>query len=227
MESKRIKILRKILNLYSFLGIVFIILGSVLILTPALPSIWYSLNGEATAAETASLVSQVEAIEDRKSGYTVEEPVIEEDPKLSDYGVIMPEFDSDLTETNTLYIDTIGVDAPINTGSDADAELEKGVWLTYGWGTPEDQTPIILASHRFGYVYWTNEFRREQSFYNLPRLNPGDEISIVWNQREYIYQVTEKYEGTDFKDLDSDLILYTCKMFNSPVRIFVEANRVN
>ena len=52
-------------------------------------------------------------------------------------------------------------------------------------------------------------------------------VSVYWNQREYIYKIYAKEESTYISDYSADLILYTCKYYNSPVRIFRYANRVN
>ena len=85
---------------------------------------------------------------------------------------------------------------------------------------------MILAAHRFGYLEWTQSYRLKNSFYDLPKLESGNEVEIVWNQHRYTYKITKVEEGTEIKDYSSDLVLYTCKFLKSPIRIFVYADLV-
>ena len=84
---------------------------------------------------------------------------------------------------------------------------------------------MILAAHRWGYVYWTNSFRTLNSFYNLPKLAVGDKIEIIWNQRKYLYEIYDSGTGDKITDYSANLILYTCELWNSPTRIFKYAKR--
>jgi sortase (surface protein transpeptidase) len=96
------------------------------------------------------------------------------------------------------------------------------------YGQPDkNDLPIIVAAHRFGYVYWDRETRNRVSFFRLPDTKVGDEIEIIWNQRRYVYEIYAEDESTYIKDYEADLILYTCKYFNSPQRIFRYATRIN
>ena len=141
--------------------------------------------------------------------------------------VQLPSFDPSLSATNTLIIPNIGVNGQIHEGTNASDMLDKGVWRVNSFGTPEDYNAIILAAHRFGYVYWSNDFRTTNSFYNLPKAKLGDKVEIIWGQRKYEYEIYRAEDSTGIQDYDADLILYTCRLFNSPVRIFRYANRVN
>jgi sortase (surface protein transpeptidase) len=105
--------------------------------------------------------------------------------------------------------------------------LKKGIWIVPNFGTPESNNlPIIIAAHRFGYIEWTKEFRETSSFYNLPKLKSGDRVQIIWNQRSYEYEVYKSEDSTQITDYNADLILYTCRMYNSPVRVFKYLDRV-
>ena len=84
----------------------------------------------------------------------------------------------------------------------------------------------MIASHRFGYSSWSEEKRRLISFFNLPETKVGNRITIIWNQRKYVYEIVEVGETTYVENYDTDLILYTCRYYNSPVRIFRYANLV-
>jgi sortase (surface protein transpeptidase) len=140
--------------------------------------------------------------------------------KKSEY---QPRVDNTLPFGNWLVIPSIGVKTEINEGSvdQLDKLLRKGVWRVNDYGTPfHRETATIVAAHRYGYLNWTNQFRRENSFFNLPKLKVGDKVSIYWDQREYVYEIYAEAKGSEIQDYSADLILYTCELLNSPVRIF-------
>lgn len=224
-QNDKFKGLRRLLRVYSVFGVLLLLLGGLLIISPSLPAIWYSINHGATSDEINSLTTVVEAAESNEPD-TQSDVIVSRDDRFNDNGVMLPEYDASLTETNTLRINKIGVDAPIIEHPNGETGLEDGVWRTHNWGTPEDPYAMILAAHRFGYVYWSSEFRREQSFYNLPKLEVGDEIEVIWNQRKYTYKVYKSEKSTEITDYEADVILYTCELFNSPVRIFKYLERV-
>ncbi len=139
--------------------------------------------------------------------------------------------DPSLPEGQFLNIPEIGVQTVIWEASNENFEqaLRKGVWRVPEFSDPRQTgqgRPMILAAHRFGYLEWSQDYRLKNSFYQLPKLEPGDEIEIVWEQRRYKYQVKVVEEGTEIEDYSSDLILYTCKFLKSPIRIFVYADLV-
>jgi sortase (surface protein transpeptidase) len=137
-----------------------------------------------------------------------------------------PTYDTTLGEENRLIIDEIGVDALLGESGQESVEeaLREGVWRVSEFGTPyARKRPTILAAHRFGFLDWTNEFRRTNSFYNLPKLNEGDTVEIVWAHRKYIYEVYGIEEGAEILDYQADLILYTCKFLDAETRVFVYA----
>lgn len=134
-----------------------------------------------------------------------------------------PQFNQTLPKTNMLIIPSIGVEGEINEAAHDDYEtaLRKGIWHEPSFGTPYARSqPTILAAHRFGYLAWTNQYRRENSFYNLPKLAVGETVEIIWKQRQYVYEIYDESEGKEMVDYNADLILYTCEALNSDVRIF-------
>lgn len=185
------------------------LMGIVLLLISYGPSVWFwARNGLGAEA------SQV-----------LEEPVTTsgrafETANVSDW---QPSFDPKLTLESRIKIPAIGVDTQIQeaTADNIEAALKKGVWRVADFGTPADRKyPTILAAHRFGYLAWTNTFRRENSFYNLPKLKIGDTVEIVWKQRKYTYEIYAESRGQEITDYNNDLILYTCETLNSTERIF-------
>lgn len=207
--SKRLK---SILNIYTVLGFSLLLLTLVLVAIPVSPYIWYRINPAETDREVEKITVDV-----------VEEEIEKEAGKSN-----IPTLNEDLPEGYHVVISSINVNSPVSDSKDYTKALRSGSWVVPEYGTPEkDELPIIIASHRFGYASWSNEFRNRISFFNLPKTEIGDTVSIYWNQREYIYRIYEKEESTYISDYSADLILYTCKYFNSPIRIFRYAERIN
>ena len=213
MEEKKKKVLKEILNIYTFLGMIFILIAITLILIPTTPYIIYRLKPSKTEEEVEKIVADLgEYVEDTEDT----EEIPEEDP-----------IDESLPKENFLIIDNISIYSPIDTGSNYTEVLKLGTWIVPSFGTPEEnEEPIILAAHRFGYIYWDRATREKISFVNLPKTGVGDTIEIIWGQREYTYEIYKAEESTYISDYTADLILYTCKYFSSPERIFRYAKRV-
>ncbi|KUK67150.1 MAG: Uncharacterized protein XD87_0300, partial [candidate division WS6 bacterium 36_33] len=170
MNKKFLKALSKI---YLVFGIVLIFFAFSIIAITFYPQLWYSLSKTATETEAATIQEQLIEIEE----YEPEEEGKE--PKIT-----LPPLDTSLPKENLLRIASIGVDSEISQEQDPDKGLDEGIWMVPNFGTPEiNDLPIIIAAHRFGYVYWSSDFRQKSSFYNLPKLKVGDRVQIIWNQR--------------------------------------------
>ena len=214
LERQKIT-LKKILNVYTIIGLTLWIIASILIITPIFPQIWYRINPSATSQEVKNLTDN--------NSTTFKDLLTKYHPGDNN----LPPLDPSLPTENRVMITKIGVDSAINEGFDYDTALSKGVWRVGDYGTPsQNNVPIILASHRFGYIWWTAEKRKLVSFYSLPDTQVGDTIDIIWEQRKYTYKIYKAEENSEITDYKADLILYTCKYFNSPVRIFRYAERV-
>jgi len=208
-------LLEKISRTYFGIGIVLIITSFLILLVSLKPSIWYSINKGATTEERDSISSVAEGLNS---------PTDEDTPHED----TLPPLDPILPLENKLIITSIGVDSVIIEDPNAHSGLEQGIWIVPDFGTPpENDQPIILAAHRFGYLSWTTEFRNSSSFYNLPKTKKGERVQIIWEQRAYEYEIYKTEEGSQITDYNADLILYTCKLFNSPVRIFRYLSRAN
>lgn len=133
-----------------------------------------------------------------------------------------PAFDPTLPKLNTLAIPSIGVKTTLQEATYENYEdaLRRGVWRVADFGAPGEAKPVILAAHRYGYLAWTNQFRRENSFYNLPKLEVGDVVTIVWHQRKYTYEIYAEEKGKQISDYSANLILYTCVTLTGDERIF-------
>ncbi len=211
---KKDKALNKLSNIYAILGFTFLVLALVLIAIPVSPYILYRLNPDFTDGEIDNISKQIS-----------QTPIIPAEVDEKDTN--LPDFDPSLPKDNYVLIPKIEVSSPIGETKDAEESLKEGTWMVPDYGTPEENSlPIILAAHRFGYIEWNRDTRNLLSFYNLPKTQIKDTVEIIWNQREYTYEIYAEDDATFIKDYDADLILYTCKYFNSPQRIFRYANRV-
>lgn len=198
----------RISSLFEALSKYLAIAGILILLIVFAPSIWYLAKGgqqrvATLLANTAKQTQYVAHAEPAK--------------------VYQPAVDPSLPKINKLVIPSIGVNGQIYeaTADNYEEALKKGFWRVGDFGTPFSRKyPTILAAHRYGYLAWTNIFRRNNSFYNLPKLNVGDTIEVDWNQRRYIYEVYKSEEGDKITDYSADLILYTCEDLSSPVRVF-------
>lgn len=198
---------------YATLGIIALAVAIILILIPTAPYVVYKLRPSETKNEATKI-----AVPLAQDG-TVK---VEENIKQ------WPAQDLSLPTTPFVTMDKIGVFSPISTESDYIAALKKGAWLVPEYGTPmNEKKPIIIAAHRFGYLYWDDATRKQISFYNLPKMKVGDTIDIIWDQRVFKYQIFKEEEKTYITDYSADLILYTCKYFDSPIRIFRYAKLIS
>jgi LPXTG-site transpeptidase (sortase) family protein len=198
---------------------------------PVLAYLYYTVRPATSELLSQGLMETGKVLSDsaiRQTGNSAQasEPVQDGSGNQVDVGK-----DVSLPEGHYVAIPAIGVDTIIWEGSSEDYEqaLRRGVWRVPDFSSPVEQLtgrPIILAAHRFGYLDWTQEYRQKNSFYDLPKLKPGDVIELTWDQHRYRYTVTGVEEGTAIRDYSSDLILYTCKFLVSPVRIFAYAKLV-
>lgn len=203
---------QKINNLYVALGFFFLFLALVAIFVPIWPYVWYRLNPTETDRDIEKIVREITPEIIEKKEETISR---------------IPPLDPSLPEESFVIIPKISVESPISTSKSYKEGLDKGSWIVSDYGNPEKtELPIILAAHRFGYSSWSVEKRNKISYYNLPQTEEGDHILIYWNQREYKYRIYKAEESTYISDYSADLILYTCKFFNSPIRIFRYAERV-
>jgi len=202
---KQNNILKWVINIYTIAGFFCLVIALAFVLTPVVPYIAYRIN----PAETTNEVNKIS------------QTVSDGTNSSSSTSKYLPPLDLTLPKESYISIPTISVYSPISTDTDYTKALRDGAWLVPDYGTPENGlVPIIIAAHRFGYIYWDNDTRQKVSFYNLPKTQVGDRIEIIWGQRKYTYEIYAKAEGSKITDYSADLLLYTCKYFNSPVRIF-------
>lgn len=169
---------------------------------------------------------QPEKVSDVTNGQSapIEEVIVTNAPPAP----ALPVVDPSLPTGEWLRIPTIGVNAGIMATISPDEALEKGAWMVPNFGRPTDfSQPTIIAAHRYGWIWWwQSDFGRRNSFFYLPETKLGDRIEVITDQRRFEYEIYAKEEGKSITDYSADLILYTCKFFNSPERYFVYAKRI-
>jgi len=186
------------------------VIGAILLFISFAPSIWHATKTQGVAF-ASKMFTKTEANDANEMINTV-----------SNIGY-QPRFNASLPLENTIRIPSIGVDTEIqeSTLEYYEGALKNGVWRVPDFGTPRTRNkPTIVAAHRFGYLAWSNIFRSENSFFNLPKLKEGDIVEIIWRQRKYVYEIYATEKGEEMSDYSADLILYTCEALSSPIRIY-------
>jgi sortase (surface protein transpeptidase) len=198
--------------IFSSLAIILLVAGLTIGGIPVIWMVWYRISPDTSSAMAQVLMRPVVGFgQVLRTGQNAGQSVYQ------------PPLDETLPHENRLIIKKLGIDTAINEEPLATYEeaFKKGVWRVPDFGTPQDrQLPLILAAHRFGYISWSNDFRHKNSFFNLPKLEPGDQVDVIWNQRHYTYQIYAGEESKEISQYTADLILYTCKFLESDVRIF-------
>lgn len=141
----------------------------------------------------------------------------------------VPPVDSNLPEGDWLVIPTIGVRTPLQPTETPEEALQTGVWQVPDFGEPGSrELPMILAAHRYGWQWWwKTDYWKYHSFYLLPDTQPGDRVEVIADQRKWVYEIYAGEEGEEITDYTADLILYTCKFLQSPVRHFRYARLID
>lgn len=208
------------------LGITFWLSATILAFLPSWPHLYYRIYPQVSGTLATTIASTV--FEGSHPGtFPSSTPAPTIAPPLPVITPSLPDIDPSLPKENGLIIDKIGVKGLIHEGTDWENILKNGIWRVPDFGTPADNSmPIIIAAHRWGYLDWSAAFRKLNSFYSLPNLAVGDTVKIVWDQRPYEYKVYSVSTGTTITEYNANLILYTCQLWNSPVRFFVYANRI-
>jgi hypothetical protein len=182
------------------------------------PALYYKL----TAVDTVEIPAQTSGTPMGGDFAPPTQPVVEKP-------AYQPPVDTSLPEGKWLIIPRIGVRTQLQETEDSLAALDKGVWMVPGYGQPgETKKPLIAAAHRFGWKWWwQSDYWKYHSFYLLPELEPGDTVEVIADQRKWIYEVYAGNEGDEITDYEADLILYTCKFLDSPVRHFRYARLID
>lgn len=199
--SKLVKFLNRLAIILAAIGLIFVLIAYVPEINSAVQKIAGAASAFQLSHDEVDKLSETEAHEE----------------------LYQPAFDPKLSKTNKLVIPSIGVDAEIqeSTYDSYEEALKKGVWRVSDFGAPDArQMPTIFAAHRYGYLAWSYNFRKTNSFLFLPKVKIGETVTIIWQQRKYVYEVYSESKGDEISDYSADLILYTCESLTGSVRIF-------
>jgi LPXTG-site transpeptidase (sortase) family protein len=127
------------------------------------------------------------------------------------------------TQPNSLIIPAMLLNSPTLEGprSNWSHLLRAGIWRWPSSSTPDKGGNTVFLAHRFSYT------GPRGAFYYLDKLQPGDEIGVVWNHKTYTYTVTDSrtVSPTDTSiennTPDSRLTLFTCAPLWHPVNRLV------
>jgi LPXTG-site transpeptidase (sortase) family protein len=112
---------------------------------------------------------------------------------------------------NRLIITKIGVNAPIVEDKNEQAGLNRGAWRVPESSTPDKGGNTVITGHRFKYLPPNN-----LTFYLLNKLEAGDIISVIWQDKDYYYRIKETkiVPATELSVLnpttDAIITLFTC-----------------
>jgi len=142
--------------------------------------------------------------------------------KTAEYKSSLPQAEYAVSP-NRLIITKIGVNAPIVESKNEQYGLSKGAWHIPESSTPDKGGNTVLTGHRFKYLPPNN-----LTFYLLDKLEIGDVISVIWQDKEYYYRVkeTKVVPDTELSVLDpSDepiITLFTCTpLYSTEKRLVV------
>jgi LPXTG-site transpeptidase (sortase) family protein len=103
---------------------------------------------------------------------------------------VNPVIEEKTTRANSLIVPKINLDIEYRNGGDE--VLNEYVWHRYPErGDPVNGGNMILSAHRFELGWSPGETRRKSPFYNINKLNLGDEVLVYYEGNTYKYEVIE------------------------------------
>jgi sortase A len=175
-----------------FLEFMAVVLVAYIVLLPFYPAFKYRLN--------YSQVAQLPLAQEKE--------IIKE--QVAEFKNSLPQAEYAVSP-NRVIIPKIGVNAPIIESQSGDWALSQGAWLLPDTSTPDKGGNTVITGHRFKYLPPHN-----LTFYLFHKLEPGDLVSVVWHEEDYLYEIKETkiVEDTDFSILDQTseptLTMFTC-----------------
>ena len=112
-----------------------------------------------------------------------------------------------------LFLSQINVDVPLTVGGQKDA-LNYGAWQrNAGLGSPDVGGHVVLSGYKFTWDMSPLWAREKSPFYNLSKINVGDDITLDYKGARYVYKVDKKQdvangESLEQKSDDDRLTLY-------------------
>ena len=93
-----------------------------------------------------------------------------------------------------LFLPQINIDVAIYAGGTAD-QLKSGVWQrNTTLGDPEKGGNFVLSGVKFTLDATPQWTRAKSPFYNLGKLKPGDEMTLDYHGKRYVYKIEQASE---------------------------------
>lgn len=125
---------------------------------------------------------------------------------------------------NTLYIPQLNIEVPLLIGGGADS-LAQGAWQQDASKKIEEGDTVAVCAQAFSLESTPWQTRQRSPFYNLGRLDNGDQLVLDYKGHRYAYKVThtgDELPPQDKKDTPG-LIAYTCDASGQFDRVAVQA----
>lgn len=112
-----------------------------------------------------------------------------------------------------LYLPQINIDIPVAIGGGKDG-LEAGAWQrNESLGKPGASGNVALSAYRFTWDVTPVWSKQKSPFYNLGKVNEGDDITLDYKGTRYVYRIDKKFAVTAGQNVeqgsdDSRLTLY-------------------
>ena len=112
-----------------------------------------------------------------------------------------------------LFIPQINVDVAVHTGGDK-TQLSSGAWQrNVELGDPEKGGNVALSGYKFTLDMTPWNTRAKSPFYNLGKLKTGDEVTLDYHGKRYVYKIDRVSDaatdsGLEQKSEDNRLTLY-------------------
>lgn len=149
-----------------------------------------------------------------------------EEQQVQQASLLSPPDEKIINGENRLIIDKIGVNAVINEGESE--TLALGIWHLPRTSTPDKGGNTVLSAHR-----WKYKPPDPRTFYDLNKLEIGDEIKVIWQGKKYIYKVRDIFEVTPDQvevlgpSNKSELTLFTCTpLYSTARRLIIKADLI-
>ncbi len=95
-----------------------------------------------------------------------------------------------------LFLPQINIDVAVQVGGGSEA-LKAGAWQrSVGLGDPAKSGNVVIAAPKFTFAPTPMAARAQSPFYNLGKLNPGDQITMDYKGVRYVYQIDRKLTVT-------------------------------
>lgn len=129
---------------------------------------------------------------------------------------------------NRLIVEKLGLNLPYGPRQ---ADLSTGAWQRYAdRSDPVKGGNMILAGHRFELGWTPQQTKARSPFYKIDTLVEGDVLKVVFEDKEYSYEVTRRFhvesKDTWVEDNSAEhkLTVYSCELGGADKgRVVVEA----